>query len=218
MASKKTKIQILDNAGNIVDSASVSTKSTLKTPEGLPVVPEFEKPLVTVAITNPFKKILYWLDQIRKHQTTTLAFKLSIPLIALPVIVAGVFSLGRYFGINTQKAVQAQTEQHASPSPQASPIAQLVEVSKAGTLKVAKGATATKYLLSLRNGEIVNLQIPDTIDLAQYSNKQVLVTGMQNKTTGVINVTDIAEVEVFNTTSVVPESNSPTPQATSSAN
>src|SRR3989344_4957097 len=57
--------------------------------------PEFEKPVLEVRVTNPFKKILYWLDQIRKRQTTTFAVKLSIPLIALPVIIFAAFQVGR---------------------------------------------------------------------------------------------------------------------------
>src|SRR3990172_2093279 len=89
--------------GHFVKAKDVKVKVSV-TGQDLPLVPEFEKPLVSVTITNPFKKILYWLDQIRRHQTTTIALKLSIPLIALPVIIVGVFSLGRVYGINFQKS------------------------------------------------------------------------------------------------------------------
>ena len=210
MAIKHNRIQILNKSEKVVKTGTL----TAKTP-GADVDPEIEKPILSITVSNPFKKILYWLDQIRKHQTTTFAFKLSIPLIALPVLVFAVFQVGRNAGISFQKT-------KASPVPvvQASPASQSIEISRAGTLKVARG-TQTRYLLALRNGEIVNLQIPENINLTKYANKQVLITGVQNKTTGVINVEDIAEIEVFNITQI--EQPTPTPisspqQSTSSAN
>lgn len=217
MAAKRRRFYISDKGGEVVESGTISTRSSLKGPGGVEVEPEFEKPLVSVTVNNPFKKILYWLDQIRKHQTTTLAFKLSIPLIALPVLVFAVFQIGRSYGISFQKS------QTPSPSPAIVNTAtnvQSIEVSRAGTLKVAKGVQ-TRYLLQLRNGEIVNLEIPQEINLSKYANKQVLVTGFQNKTTGVIRVADIAEIEVLNTTVIVDSSPSPLPsprESTNSAN
>lgn len=210
MATKKSRIHILDKNDKVVKTGTFTTE----TPSA-DIEPEFEKPILSVTVSNPFKKILYWLDQIRKHQTTTFAFKLSIPLIALPVLVFAVFQVGRSAGISFQKAQEVP-----APAVQASPALQSVEISRAGTLKVARG-TQTRYLLQLRNGEIINLQIPTEIDLSKYANKQVLVTGVVNKTTGVINVEDIAEIEVFNITQI--EQPSPSPESsprlsTSSAN
>ncbi len=46
-----------------------------------------DKPLVSFSVNNPFKKILVWLKDIRKRQTTTFNFKISIPLIALPIFL-----------------------------------------------------------------------------------------------------------------------------------
>src|SRR3989344_3324425 len=208
MAAKRRRFYVSDKKGQVVERGIISTKSTLKGPGGVEIEPEFEKPIVSVTVNNPFRKILYWLDQIRKHQTTTLAFKLSIPLIALPVLVFAVFQIGRSYGISFQKSQAV-----ASPAPSAAALnsAQSVEISRAGTLKVAKGQVQTRYLLQLRNGEIIALEIPENINLAKYANKQVLVTGLQNKTTGVIKVADIAEIEVLNTTVVVESSPSPSP-------
>lgn len=210
MASKKSKIQILDKSDKVVKSGTLTTE----TPR-VNIEPEFEKPILSVTVSNPFKKILYWLDQIRKRQTTTFAFKLSIPLIALPVLVFAVFQVGRNVGISFQKSQESPT-----PAVQASPTLQSVEISRAGTLKIARG-TQTRYLLALRNGEIVNLQISAEIDLLKYANKQVLVSGVVNKTTGVMSVLDIAQIEVFNITQIEQPSPSPASspgQSTSSAN
>lgn len=205
----KASTPIRNANGQFVKTTKINVKTTLTKPDGTIVNPEFEKPLVAVSINNPFKRILYWLDQIRRHQTTTLAFKLSIPLIAIPIIIAAVFSLGRVYGINLQKEREASPTPKATstPSPNPSAIPKIdPTVSRAGTLRIAVG-NETKYLLALRNGTLVVLDIPTTIDLNKYKDKQVLVTGTLNSTTGILKVTDIAEVQIFNPTTV-PESSS----------
>lgn len=159
-----------DDKCHFIKSPNIKAKVSVSSPADVKLNPEFEKPLVAVQITNPFKKILYWLDQIRRHQTTTFAIKLSIPLIALPVVIVGVFSLGRIYGINLQKS--------QAPSPTIQPSNYpTIQLSRAGTLKVAKSTTATTYLLALKNGDLLALSVPPTIGLTKYSNKQVLVTG-----------------------------------------
>ena len=95
------KFKLRDEKGRFVSSAKI--KAELKTSPPA-VIPEFEKPLLQVSITNPFRKILYWLDQIRRKQTTTLVIRLSIPLIALPVLVFAVFQFGKSTGITFQKS------------------------------------------------------------------------------------------------------------------
>src|SRR5207253_1880511 len=57
-----------------------------------------DEPLVSVSINNPFKKILYWLDEIRRKQSTEfdISAKLKIPLIAWMgffVVLFGTFGL-----------------------------------------------------------------------------------------------------------------------------
>lgn len=206
--AKRSKFQVLEK-GKVVKEGTFTTKETRDGPDGLPFVEEFEKPILTLSVNNPFKKILYWLNQIRKHQTTTFAFKLSIPLIALPVIIFSAYQLGRGQGLSLIRT------QVSSPAPATTPQPP-VEISKAGTLKIAKGTVGTKYLLSLRNGTVVTLQIPANFNLVKYANKQVLVTGYQDERTGILSVTDIAEIEVFNET-VIPQPTS-TPEASGSAN
>ena len=201
MSSKKTKIHVVDREGQVLETGTITTKSRATTPEGLEVIPELEKPMLSVTINNPLKKLLYWINEIKKRQTTTLAFKLSIPLIALPIVLAGVFTLGRFSGISFQKNQTPAPTVVTTPAESKTPI----PLSRAGTLRVAKGSTGTRYLLALRNGEIVNLQIPASIDLTKYANKQVLVTGTQDKTTGILTVSDIAEIQVYNVTTLPQE-------------
>ena len=185
----------------------IRVTTTVETP-GSDIDPDLEKPILELTVSNPFKKILYWLNQIRKRQTTTLAFKLSIPLIAIPVIFAAAFSLGR---ISSLSLLKPFSQPSASPSNSPNPsVPQEITISKAGALRIAKSAAKTTYLLALRNGELVSLEIPPTIDLTKYANKQILVTGTLDKNTNILKVTDIAEVTIYNSIKI--------PESTSSAN
>ena len=173
--------------------------------------PEFEKPILSVTVTNPFKKILYWLDQIRKRQTTTFAVKLSIPLIALPVIIFAAFQFGR------GSVVLPFINYPPSPSPSIAQAKEGVPYSRSGTLKVAKTTDQIKYVLALKNGENVLLEIPENIKLTKYQNKQVLVTGYYNRQANAIKVLEIAEIEHFNETTLASPTPSSSPESTSSA-
>lgn len=194
-----------DTSGRFTSSTKIETPS-------VPLVPELEKPLVQVSITNPLRKIMYWLDQIRRHQTTTFAIKLSIPLIALPVIAVVFFQLGRNYAFPFPLTTFTST-----PSPAPIPI---LKISKTGTFYIAKGKQ-TSYLLSLKDGGAVILEIPSAINVSKYLNKQILVTGIYNSSTNVLKVEDIAEIELFNSLSIPSESipqvpKAATPSATSS--
>lgn len=186
---------------------------TVSTPTS-DINPEFEKPILSVTISNPIKKILYWLDQIRKKQTTTFAIKLSIPLIALPVIIFAAFQFGR------KSVVLPFIDYKASPTPTITASPSPVPYSRSGTLKIAKTGSQIKYVLALKNGENVLLEVPTNIELTKYQNKLVLVTGYYNRQSNSIKVLEIAEIELFNETTLT--SPSPTPlsspaQSTSSA-
>src|SRR3989344_1089528 len=177
------------------------------------IIPEFEKPILSVTVTNPFKKILYWLDQIRKRQTTTFAVKLTIPLIALPVIIFAAFQVGR------SSVVLPFIKYPASPTPtlHPSPSSLTIPYSRSGILKVAKTKDQIKYVLALKNGENVLLEIPQNLKLTKYQNKQVLVTGYYNRQANVITLTEIAEIELFNETTLASPTPSSSPESTSSA-
>lgn len=188
--------QLRDERGRFI---KIKTKIETSTPPTF--IPEFEKPLLQISLTNPFKKILYWLNEIRRRQTTTLAVKLSIPLIALPVLVFAAFQVGRFSGISFQKSQNLPTS-FPVPAPTFSPE---VALSKAGVLKIAKSPQTVRYLLQPRFGDVIILQIPQNFNLANYSNKQVFVTGTYNKSTNTLKVQDIAEIELFNVLQISPE-------------
>lgn len=205
-----------DSHGRFV-SSKIKTATTVSTPADVHINPEFEKPILQVTVSNPLKKILYWLDQIRKKQTTTFAVKLSIPLIALPVIIFAAFQLGRSSIILPFLS--------PSPLPSVTSVKEGSPVlySRSGILKIARSGDQIKYVLALKNGENVLLAVPANIQLSKYQNKQVLVTGYYNRQANVITVTEIAEIELFNETTLSSPTPTPSPspsptQSTPSAN
>lgn len=212
-----------DANGRFVNSKPIKATTITSGPQDVPLNPEFEKPVLQVTVSNPLKKILYWLNEIRKRQTTTFAIKLSIPLIALPVIIFAAFQVGRssvVLPFIKYPPATSSPREAGNQLPATSPSPSPVPYSRSGTLKVARTGNQIKYVLALKNGENVLLEVPTNIQLTKYQNKQVLVTGIYNRQANVIAVTEIAEIELFNET-ILP-SPTPTPtvpsQSTPSAN
>lgn len=135
---------------------TVKTETKAATPPNPPKNP-LEEPFVSIQIQNPFKRLLYWLNDVRKKQTTIFEFKLKIPLIALPVflvIVGGamqaMFSLGKSVEKKETAAVPTPTpivivKPTLAPKP--------ILISKLGTIKATYQVTgllpsATPVILS----------------------------------------------------------------------
>ena len=72
-------------------------------------------------------------------------------------------------------------------------------------------------MLALKNGENVLLEIPQNIELTKYQNKQVLVTGYYMRQANSIRVLEIAEIELFNETTLASPTPTSSPESTSSA-
>lgn len=97
--------------------------------------PSLDKPLLSVQINNPFRKLLLWIKEIKNKQTTTFEFKIKIPLIALPIFLVVLGSAFTFF-FNLGKDTQKNREPivaTASITPTASTTAVLV--SKVGVVK-----------------------------------------------------------------------------------
>lgn len=93
-----------------------------------------DKPLLSVQINNPFRKLFLWIKEIKNKQTTTFEFKIKIPLIALPVFLVVLGSAFTFFfnlGKDAQKQVEAPVM--VVPTPIATKAAILT--SKVGTIK-----------------------------------------------------------------------------------
>lgn len=69
--------------------------------------PSIDRPLVAITINNPIRKILQWIKEIKKKQTTTFEFKVKVPLIALPVFMVVLGSAFTFF-FNLEKETEKQ--------------------------------------------------------------------------------------------------------------
>lgn len=181
----------------------------------------FEEPLISFKINNPFKRILYWLNDIRKKQTTTFDLKIKIPLIALPIfllVLGGAlqtfFSLGRY----TQKQ-----EMLAKPTPtpivvtKPTPPPEPVLISRVGIVKatyqvkdllsptpvstssaptVYPTAIPSRYVLVGRSDQIIFL-LASQISLNYYLDRRVLVNGFYDKITNTLKITKAGDIEIL---------------------
>lgn len=186
--------------------------------------PSFEEPLISFSIRNPFKKILYWLNDIRKKQTTTFDLKIKIPLIALPVflIVLGgafqaFFNLGQY-------AQKQETLTQPTPTPivitQPTKPPEPILVSKVGIIKatyqvknlLSPTPTSTssaptvfptptsipsRYVLVVRSDQIIFLLTSSEISLNYYLNQRVLTTGLYDKIANTLKISKQTDIEIL---------------------
>ncbi|MGD0523331.1 MAG: hypothetical protein ABSA43_02120 [Candidatus Microgenomates bacterium] len=161
---------------------------------------EATKPLVTVSVNNPLAWLMKVINKLKKKQTTTVTFRLGVPLIALPVIIAAI--AGVFYGLG--KATP-------SPTPIPSILPTPYQISKVGILKLKADAS---YVLILPQGNTLSLTLPQNSDLTNMNNKRVLVTGMFNQQQNVLTVGNSSDIELLkpipSTTPILP-SPSPTP-------
>lgn len=212
----------LKRGTNPIDTAK--TTITTSTPPVKPTDPLIEQPFISLTIHNPFKRLLYWLNDIRKKQTTTVDFKIQIPLIALPVFLlvlgsafSAFFSLGKASGQKEVLSLPTPTPVVITQAPQP------VLISRIGIIKATyhvlpsivptktdtesspsatppeAGPTSTpsRFVLITGNTQITFLTSPLPIAFSNYLNQRVLVTGFFDKTTNTLRVNKSSDIEVL---------------------
>jgi hypothetical protein len=175
-----------DASGRFIKSNDPKVSVTIKsnTPITTPPVTDNE-PLISFRLNNPFRKFFKWLDYVRRHQATTFAIKVTVPLIALPVIIFAAYKIG------FNKANDL-----VSPNIAPSPSPQLV-ISKAGILRITTHDSADSYWLLLADDTALTLQLPENIDVSRFVNKRVLITGDYDSQTNILTVTSLANFELL---------------------
>ncbi|MDP3988093.1 MAG: hypothetical protein Q8P80_03020 [Candidatus Levybacteria bacterium] len=206
------------------DTAKTTVEAS--TPNLNPPDPSFEKPLVSFSINNPFKRVLYWLNDIRKKQTTTFDFKIKIPLIALPVfiiVLGGVFQTFFTLGRDSQKQ-EVAAKPTSTPTPTQVVIvvptkaAEAVILSKIGYIKatyqvqdllfptpvsstsaptVNPSPVPSRYVLLEKGDQIVFLLTPAEISLGYYIDRRVLATGAYDKITNTLKISKVSDLEIL---------------------
>jgi hypothetical protein len=84
--------------------------------------PSIDKPLLSITVNNPFRKLLQWIKEIKNKQTTTFEFKVKVPLIALPVFLVVLGSAFTFFFNLGKDSEKQNTKISTLPSPVVSTI------------------------------------------------------------------------------------------------
>lgn len=173
----------------------------------LPEDSEIDNPLISVSLNNPFRKLLHWIDQIRRNQSTTFSIKLKLPLIVtITLFVLGIsfvtssklfYDWGKLAGLHAVLAMPEPTPAiiilpTATPAP--------VRVTRLGILKGSytdDTDTPTRYVLEDKEGEITIIITPTGVSLKAYIGSRVLVTGMYDVTGSTVMIRRASDVEVI---------------------
>ena len=145
-------------------SASLKISTPPLKPESANLKPD--APLVSISIDNPFKRLMRWLDEIRKKQITELNLKLKLPLAVTLSITAMSFGIvtttnyfynwGKYIGL-----AQARAETNT------------VTISRIGKIM----STQSRYLFAQENGDVYIISSKSPIDPSLFLGRKVLLTG-----------------------------------------
>lgn len=200
---KTASRQKRDNYGQFVvpkthsPAHTPSTDTVPTSPEVKPITVNTKKstledPLVSININNPFKKLLLWIDQIRKKQNTELSLKIKLPLavtlsiaaMALGIATTGqyIYNWGKYIGITQAKATTVATP-----------------ITRIGILMGSKTATGahSRYILATAGGEVFILEPPPNTNLSSFIDHRVLVTGHQDATTNTLKISSMRDIEIM---------------------
>lgn len=147
--------------------------------------------LIDIKITNPLKRIVEVLQEIKKHQATTFSFKFTVPLIALPVFLLAAFQFGRVqtacpqlvtSKLGTIKNLSVEVARDDSGwfwwlfSPQFTPKPQAVGELEAKNLTILIGP----------QGETITVLHDKGLNLETYENQRVILTGKYSSCGGAI--------------------------------
>lgn len=149
--------------------------------------------LVDVKIHNPFKRLYALLQQIKAHQRTTFGFKISIPLLALPIVLAFVFGLGG-FGLARIWPLCQETQVTMVGT-----VYSLGEVTPASTRSwipfwPQPSPTPVERVILYREQETLSLRGEKGIDLGSFHGQVVAVVGKRSECTGTLRVERPADV------------------------
>jgi len=187
---------------------------------------DINEPLFSFAINNPFKKILKWLEYVKKHNTTKFDMKITVPLIALPFFFAGILGLMTgFFGLG-QFAKNRQIEAIPSPTPvlvilpSATPapykssfigiiqstyyLPEITPKSVETTNLATDEATISgrtfetnRYILLDHENKITFLDVASAIQMDGYVGKRVLITGLFDPSAQSLQILAPADIEII---------------------
>ncbi|PIZ65310.1 hypothetical protein COY14_02715 [Candidatus Roizmanbacteria bacterium CG_4_10_14_0_2_um_filter_36_9] len=183
---------------------------------------DINEPLFSFSINNPFKKILQWLEYVKKHNATKFDMKINVPLVALPVFFVGILALlTSFFGLG-QFAKNRQIESlptptpvlvimpTGTPSPYKSSFIGIIQSTYYLPSITPKSTDSTdsaaingrtfetnRYILLDHENKITFLDVASTIQMDGYVGKRVLITGLYDPSAQSLQISKNADIEII---------------------
>ncbi len=180
-------------------------------------------PLFSFTINNPFKKILQWLDYLRKHHTTSFDFKIKVPLIALPFFLFAIFALFQGFFSLGQYTKKQQIEALPSPTPiiitEPTTTQAPVRSSYIGVIQstyfiptvvlsppVEPSSSVqpdndifitNRYILLDKEDKVIFLEVSSGVSMDSYLGKRVLITGLYDPQSHSLRIAAASDIEIL---------------------
>ncbi len=145
--------------------------------------PDDDETLVDVKVRNPLHKITKLLQDMRSKQSTTVSMRFTIPLIALPIVLLAAFQLGRaqttcatrftsQIGIIRTIAVLTPVESKDVFTSLLSFFPEVPKLQKSTDL-----VQMNRTILVDLEGKVINVLHDGKLDISEYNNQGVILTG-----------------------------------------
>lgn len=156
--------------------------------------------LIDIKITNPLKKIQKLIEEIKEKQNTTFNLKMTIPLVALPIFIFAVFEFGKTRGTCqqyfTSKVGTVKNIEVAVPEEENS-FYKFLKVLKIYYPKSDYNVEERSVLVDTTDNNIINIHSHKKIDLSEFQDKKVIVSGTYSSCTDVITLVDQDNITLY---------------------
>lgn len=164
---------------------------------------EDDSSIIDIKIANPLKKIYELLQDIKKHQSTTLSLRFTIPLIALPVFLLVAFQFGRESYIcsqdfTTKKGVIKLTTVE-KPVNQDGLLSRIVTSFDIFNIKTPSTTYTYEELVLLDDqvGTIVQVVPNKSLELGKFRDQTVLVSGIYSACTNILTLNSDKNITIY---------------------
>lgn len=166
-------------------------------------------PLLDLKITNPIVYLKAWWKRIVANEGVDFRFRIRpLTAIAIAVSVAAIgFGLGRVTLPASSPIIKYLPQLAPSPTPNP-----WKETGITGVVRYTE--TNQRYYLVTSGVEAVTLDAPDNVNMSKLVGKRILAVGRYNGQTGIMVVTDAADLEILPVQAVPIPTTPPTPTPT----
>ena len=162
--------------------------------------PNTEPPLVQV--TNPVTYLRRWWDRVMSKEGIDFRFTIHpITAILISAVIATIgFGVGRFVLPESVKVPFFEFGTPPTYRPTSSPLSEWKETAFTGKLQYS--VSTQKYFLITTSAEAITLEVPANLNLLPLVSKRIMAVGIYNKTTKLLKVSDVKDLEVLPNTPI----------------